>query len=304
MSTAGAGWRAEQRAPSFTAMAPPSSEALRAAASAVNLRAGETPRVGLVLGSGLGRLVDRLSEARAVDYAAIPGMPQPSVAGHAGRLWLGRLGEVPVACLSGRVHLYEGATPAEVVFGALLLGALGAPVVLLTNAAGGVSHGLGSGQLMLIEDHLNLTGQSPLTGPNAPSGPRFPDMTVAYDRELRALARDAAASLGISLARGVYAGLAGPSYETPAEIRMLRALGADAVGMSTVLETIALRHAGLRVGAVSCITNAAATATGPVLAHAEVVEAARAASDAFASLLTEWVQRIGCALGARGEARP
>jgi purine-nucleoside phosphorylase len=218
-------------------------------------------------------------------------MPVTSVAGHAGHLCLGKSGGVRVACLQGRVHGYEGHATSRVVFGVRLLAALGCRTVLLTNAAGGIRADLSPGSLMLLTDHINLTGQNPLVGWPEGGPPAFIDMTVAYDRELREAALSAAASLGISLGSGVYAALLGPSYETPAEIRMLRALGADAVGMSTALEVIALRERGVRVGAVSCITNAAAGLSGTLLSHGEVQDTAARSRQQFESLLDAWIAR-------------
>jgi purine-nucleoside phosphorylase len=255
--------------------------------------------VGVVLGSGLGAWADGLASAVRIPYAEVPHMAPSSVQGHAGNLVLGRSGAAAVACLQGRVHLYEGHDLDRVVFGVRLLARLGCRAVVLTNAAGGLDPAASPGDLMLITDHLNLTGRSPLVGPNdAALGPRFPDMTEAYDRELSALARDAAREAGIALREGVYAGLIGPAYETPAEIRMLRALGADAVGMSTVLEVLALRHMGVRVAAVSCITNLAAGISKAKLDHAEVEATANQARGRFTALLSGWVHRIGSAGGA------
>ncbi len=265
------------------------SERLREAASAVLSRA-EPPQLGLVLGSGLGHLADSLEDAVRVGYADIPHMPMPSVAGHGGELVLGSLGGVRVACASGRVHLYEGHGAERVVFAARLLATLGARSVVLTNAAGGMGPGLSPGSLMVIDDHLNLTGQSPLVGPNDDAlGPRFPDMTRAYDAAWADLAFELGRRAGLSIARGVYAGLLGPSYETPAEIRMLEALGASAVGMSTVLETIALRHMGARVLGISCVTNLAAGKGNAALDHAEVAEVAARTRHDFAALVTQIV---------------
>jgi len=243
------------------------------------------PEIGVVLGSGLGPFEGTLEARRRVPYAEIPHFRTTGVSGHAGALSFGTVGGVPVACLSGRVHRYEGHPIADVVFGSRLLAALGCHTVLLTNAAGGIRESLAPGSLLLIVDHLNLTAETPLVGP------AFVDMTRAYDLQVADAARDAARSVGVPLHEGVYAGLKGPSYETPAEIRMLRALGADAVGMSTVLEVIALRHLGVRVGAVSCITNLAAGVTGAPLSHAEVEETARLSRHAFESLLSAWIPR-------------
>jgi purine-nucleoside phosphorylase len=256
------------------------------------------PRVGVVLGSGLGELADGIEESVRILYAELPHHPASMVSGHAGRLCLGLIEGVPVACMQGRVHLYEGHDPARVVFGVRLLAELGCSIVLLSNAAGGIARELEPGDLMRIEDHLNLTGTSPLLGPCG-RGVRFPDMTRAYDVELGAECARAAQELGIRLKTGVYAGLLGPSYETPAEIRMLSELGADAVGMSTVLEAIALRQLGVRVGAVSCITNLAAGRGVQPLNHREVeLTAARAASD-FVRLFRRWVTLAGAHAPAR-----
>lgn len=251
------------------------------------------PRVGLVLGSGLGGLADTLTHATRIPYEEIEGMPRSSVAGHAGNLWLGEIGGVSVACLQGRVHAYEGHDVDKVCFGVRLLSALGCHTVLLSNAAGGIAPDMAAGDLMLITDHLNLTGRNPLVGPNQERlGPRFVDMTRAYDVEVQNAARLAAQALGVHLREGVYAGLLGPTYETPAEVRMLSILGASAVGMSTVLETIALRHLGVKVGAISCITNLAAGISAGLLSHAEVQETADRVREQFVSLVHAWVQRV------------
>jgi purine-nucleoside phosphorylase len=237
-----------------------------------------------VLGSGLGAFADSLEGAVTVPYSEIPNLPRPTVIGHPGRLSFGRIGTTDVACLSGRVHLYEGHAPGAVVFGVRLLAGLGCHTVLLTNAAGGIRKDLFPGDLMLVTDHVNLTGTNPLTGPEY----AFVDMTRAYDPDVARAARTAAAEVGVALREGVYAGLAGPSYETPAEIRMLATFGADAVGMSTVMETIALRRLGIRVGAVSCITNMAAGLASALLDHREVEEVARKTRAPFESLVGRW----------------
>jgi purine-nucleoside phosphorylase len=248
--------------------------------------------VGLILGSGLGSFADTLAERVSIPYGEIPNMPQSKVVGHAGNLVLGKVGDAPVACLQGRVHAYEGHEMDKVVFGARLLAALGAKVVLITNAAGGIRDGMAPGDLMVLSDHLNLMGRNPLVGPNVDAwGPRFPDMTEAYSKRLRELAREAAVEAGVPLTEGVYAALMGPTYETPAEIRMLRTLGADAVGMSTVPEVIALRHQRVEVGAMSCITNLAAGISKGELDHSEVEETARATKSRFVALLTGWISR-------------
>jgi purine-nucleoside phosphorylase len=265
------------------------------AVQSVQARCKSKPRVGLILGSGLGAFADeKLSDATRIPYGEIPHMLAPKVSGHAGNLCLGSVHGVNVACLQGRVHMYEGHPISDVVFGARLLARLGCEAVLVTNAAGGVRNNFRPGTLMLLSDHLNLSGRTPLLGPNIDElGPRFPDMTRAYDVGLADLARGTAADLGIALQEGVYAALLGPSYETPAEIRMLRTMGADAVGMSTVVEVIALRHMGVAVGAVSCITNMAAGMTASLLDHSEVKETAAMVRDDFMRLLASWVKAIG-----------
>jgi purine-nucleoside phosphorylase len=271
---------------------------LAAAAAEIRRRHAEPPRIGVILGSGLGDWAKRLSSATELPYASIPHMPKPSVAGHPGELWLGRIGETSVACLRGRVHAYEGHPVERVVFGARLLAELGCRVVLLTNAAGGIRAGLAAGSLMLLTDHLNLSGRNPLVAWSPNGHPPFIDMTQAYDARLLDAARRAASSTGVQLFEGVYAALLGPSYETPAEIRMLRALGADAVGMSTALEVIALRERGVRVGAVSCITNLAAGLSGALLDHTDVQQTAARAGERFEALLDAWVLEAAAVVGA------
>jgi purine-nucleoside phosphorylase len=266
--------------------------ALAAAAEVVRALGAAPPRIGVVLGSGLGGFAAGLEGRVAVPYRDIPGFPAPGVAGHGGELVLGAVRGVSVACLSGRVHLYEGHPPEQVVFGVRLLATLGCGAVLLTNAAGGIREGLAEGGLLLIRDHVNLTGTNPLVGPNEPPFPRFPDMSAAYDVRCRELAHEVAVSEGVALEEGVYAGVLGPSYETPAEIRMLRTLGADAVGMSTVLEVIALRHRGVRVGALSLITNLAAGLSSVPLDHEAVQAAGVAAKDRLERLLSGWIERL------------
>jgi purine-nucleoside phosphorylase len=237
------------------------------------------PAAGVVLGSGLGSFAGRLREAVVIPYAEIPGFPVSRVAGHAGRLVLGELHAggvtVPVAAMQGRVHGYEGWSAQDVAFGARVLCALGVKALLVTNAAGGVNPALARGELVRIVDHLNLSGQNPLVGENDERiGPRFPDLSEAYDARLGALLDETAAALGTPLRRGVYACLPGPSYETPAEIRMLRTLGADLVGMSTVPEVIAARHMGVPVAGLSVVTNLAAGLSSAPLSHTEVKETA------------------------------
>jgi purine-nucleoside phosphorylase len=275
-----------------------SSLSVRLGAAEKSVRSGDPPpTVGVVLGSGLGAFGDSLGSLRKIPYAEIPGMPRSAVAGHPGNLCLGRVGAARVACLQGRVHTYEGHPLDAVTFGVRFLARLGVRAVLLTNAAGGIATGFAPGDLMLIVDHLNLMGRNPLVGPNDDAlGPRFPDMSRAYDQELADAARTAARELGIDLKQGVYAALLGPSYETPAEIRMLQKLGADAVGMSTVPEVIALRHAGVRVGAMSCITNLGAGLSDAPLDHSEVEETARRTKEKFTALLSSWVERTHAAV--------
>lgn len=252
----------------------------------------EWPPVAIVLGSAQASFASTLSGARQIAYDTIPGWPAPTVAGHAGQIILGSIGGRPVAVLAGRVHLYEGRTPQEVTFPIRVLGQLGAKVVILTNAAGGINATYSVGQLIVITDHINLQGQNPLVGPNDDSvGPRFPDMTAAYDPALRALAHQAAREAEIDLSEGVYAGLLGPSFETPAEIRYLRVIGADLAGMSTVPETIAARHMGLRVLGISTVTNLAAGMQAEIT-HQEVLAIGSRRAGDLARLLELMVPRI------------
>jgi purine-nucleoside phosphorylase len=253
----------------------------------------EPPRLALVLGSGLGALADAFADARFVPYSEIPGMAEPGVPGHPGRLVLGRLEGVPAVAMQGRLHPYEGHALETVVLGVRLMLRLGAGVLIVSNAAGGLDPTLRPGSLLVIEDHLNLSGRNCLVGPNvAELGPRFPDMSRAYDRDLIALAHEVARERGWPLAQGVYAGVLGPSYETPAEVRMLRVLGASAVGMSTIQEVIAARHMGARVLGISCVTNLAAGLTDEPLAHAEVERTAAAAAERLGLLVRGVVGRL------------
>lgn len=259
---------------------------LQEAAAIVTSRTELRPKVAVVLGSGLGRLADDAREPTAIPYAEIPHFPTSTAPGHAGRLIFGTFADRPVVMMAGRVHLYEGYTSAEVVFPIRLFRQLGVETLIVTNAAGGVNARFSSGALMLITDHINLTGHNPLLGPNDDRfGVRFPDMTETYDPELRALAQRAAAATGVELSEGVYLGLLGPTYETPAEVRMVRLLGGDAVGMSTVLEAIAAHHMGMRVLGISCITNMAAGMLPQKLDHQEVMETAARVSGDFAGLV-------------------
>jgi purine-nucleoside phosphorylase len=267
---------------------------LEALLAAVRGRTPLEPVAGIVLGSGLGGLADELEDAVAIPFAELPGWPAATAPGHVGRLLLGRLGGTPVVLLQGRFHMYEGNDPGLVVQPVLLFRQLGARIVVLTNAAGGVNPAYGPGTLMLIADHLNLTGRTPLLGPNADElGTRFQDLVDAWSPRLRAALREAAAAEGVAVEEGVYAGLLGPQYETPAEVRMLRTLGADAVGMSTVLECIAARWVGLEVCGVSLVTNAGAGYTGEPLTHEEVLAAGAEAGPRLARVLRRFVAGLG-----------
>ena len=231
------------------------------------------PLIAVVLGSGLGAFAEELADPSEIPYSAIPGWPCSTAIGHAGKLVFGKLGTLEVVAMAGRVHLYEGYTPAQATFGVRVLGSLGVRSIVFTNAAGGINLALERGSLVLISDHINLQGSNPLAGPNDDAlGPRFPDMSEAYSRQLRALAHEVGSELGIRLADGVYAAVLGPSYETPAEIRYLRTIGADLVGMSTVPEAIVANHMGMRVLGVSCVTNMAAGILPQKISHAEVLE--------------------------------
>ena len=267
---------------------------LDATASWIRARRDAAPRVGLVLGSGLGSFAERLKNRIAIPYEEIPHFPVPSgVVGHAGELVLGDVGSTPVVVLSGRVHFYEGRPMTDVVYPARVLARLGVGAVVLTNAAGGVRRTFRPGDLMLISDHINAFGTNPLIGPNEEAlGARFPDMSAVYDKKLRGLAKSTARQLKVPLREGVYLGNSGPSYETPAEIRAYRTLGADAVGMSTIPEAIALRHAGVRVLGISTITNMAAGILPQPLVHAEVLAVTKRVGQRFVALLTALVPKI------------
>lgn len=255
---------------------------------------GFRPQLGVVLGSGLGGFAAALKELHAVPYAEIPGFPRSTVEGHSGRLVLAEHRGIPVVVMQGRVHLYEGYSAQAVVFPVRVLVRLGAGQLIVTNAAGSVNPAYDEREVMLISDHLNLTGHNALYGPNDASlGPRFPDMSEAYDRALRATARKVAEGLGLKVQEGVYAGLLGPSYETPAEIRMLGRLGADAVGMSTVNEVIAARHLGAKVLGISAISNKGAGLSKGPLSHEEVKAAGDAMQSALTSLLLGFIEAVG-----------
>lgn len=259
---------------------------IRETAAAISARHPETPRLGLILGSGLGHYADTFRERTVIPYDKLPHFPRSGVPGHAGNLVLGAAEGIPAVALQGRAHLYEGYTMAEVAFPVRVLGALGIRQLIVTNAAGGIDQEFKPGDLMLITDHINLMGGNPLIGSNIDElGPRFPDMSEAYDPAMREITMRAAAERGIALREGVYAGLTGPAFETPAEIRMCRILGADAVGMSTVPEVMVANHMGIRVLGISCITNMAAGMMPRKLSHAEVMETAHRVRERFISLL-------------------
>jgi purine-nucleoside phosphorylase len=251
------------------------------------------PRIAVVLGSGLGAFADELGNRLEVPYSEIPGWPVSTAVGHAGRLVFGNLGELEIVAMAGRVHLYEGYSPQQVTFGVRVLARLGVSSMVFTNAAGGINLKLGRGGLVLISDHINLQGSNPLAGPNDDSlGPRFPDMSEAYSARYREIARQAGQELGIELSEGVYAAMLGPSYETPAEIRYLRAIGADLVGMSTVPEAIVANHMGVRVLGISCVTNMAAGILPQRIQHEEVLETGAMVRDTLVRLLKAILPRL------------
>jgi len=252
------------------------------------------PSIGVVLGSGLGAFADELTERTDIPYGEIPGWPASTAVGHAGKLAVGKLGSLTVAAMAGRAHLYEGYLPAQVTYGVRVLGSIGVRSMVFTNAAGGINLELERGGLVLISDHINLQGSNPLTGPNDDSlGPRFPDMSDAYCREFRETAKAVAVELCIPMPEGVYAAMLGPSYETPAEIRYLRAIGADVVGMSTVPEVIVANHMGMKVLAVSCVTNMAAGVI-PLqkINHEEVLETGAMVRDTLLQFLKALLPRL------------
>jgi purine-nucleoside phosphorylase len=265
---------------------------LAEAAAAIRSRTSLRPRIGLVLGSGLGGFADTLDGAKSIPFGEIPHFVASTVPGHVGALVLGHSHGVPLAVLQGRVHYYEGHALQQVVFPVRVMGQLGVTTLVLTNAAGAVNPAYAPGELMIVEDHVNLIG-NPLVGPNTEAlGPRFPDMSEAYDRRLRDLAESACAALGIRARRGVYLALSGPSYETPAEIRMARTLGADAVGMSTAPEVVAARHMGMRVLALSCISNLAAGISTSPLDHHEVLANSERMRASLLAVLDRIVARV------------
>lgn len=251
------------------------------------------PRIAVVLGSGLGAFADELTGAKLVPYSDIPGWPASTAVGHAGKLVFGKLGDLEVSVMAGRCHLYEGYTPAQVTMGVRVLHALGTRSIVMTNAAGGINLSYSQGSLVLINDHINLQGVNPLLGPNDDSaGPRFPDMSEAYSKDYRAVARQVASELGIQLPGGVYAALTGPSYETPAEIRYLRTIGADLVGMSTAPEVIVANYLEMRVVAISCVTNMAAGVLPQKINHEEVLETGRQVRDTLVRFLKALLPRL------------
>ena len=260
----------------------------------VRKRTDFVPKAAIVLGSGLGDYADQIQVESELSYSEIEGFPVSTVPGHAGKFIFGYVGRVPVVCMKGRVHFYEGYDVRDVVLPARLMKLLGAEILFLTNAAGGVNTSFHPGDLMLIRDHISLFAPNPLIGENMDElGVRFPDMSTVYDVQLQKLIRDTARENGIYLQEGVYAQLTGPSFESPAEIRMLRSLGCDAVGMSTVVEAIAANHMGMRICGISCISNLAAGMTANPLTHEEVQEAADMAAPCFKKLLTESVKKMG-----------
>ena len=268
-----------------------------AAAQVILKRTPLRPKIGLVLGSGLGAFADSLSNATRVPYSEIPSFPQSTAIGHAGQLVIGNAGQIAVAAMQGRVHQYEGYSAQQVAFPIRVFGRMGIRAVILTNAAGGINLGYSQGALVLIRDHINLQGTNPLVGLNDDRfGARFPDMTQAYSRAFRQIMREEASRLNIQLYEGVYAAMLGPSYETPAEIDHLRRIGADLVGMSTVAEVIAARHMGIDVLAISCVTNMAAGILDQPLSHAEVMETGERVKSTFEALLRATLPRMAASI--------
>ena len=254
----------------------------------------KSPSIGLVLGSGLGAFADELTERTDIPYADIPGWPHSTAVGHSGKLVIGKLGAQDVIVMAGRAHLYEGHAMDAVTYGVRVLGSMGVRTIVFTNAAGGINLELGRGGLVLISDHINLQGGNPLVGPNDDKlGPRFPDMSEAYSREYREAAKQVAAELGIAVSEGVYAAMLGPSYETPAEIRFLRTIGADVVGMSTVPEVIVANHMGVKVLGISCVTNMAAGILPQKINHEEVLETGAMVRDTLVRYLKALLPRLG-----------
>ncbi len=274
--------------------APPGAAEALVAAAAIRVRAGheQIPVCGIVLGSGLGGLAERIEDAVRIPFSHVPGFPTATVAGHAGQVIVGTLGGRPVVAFAGRFHMYEGHDAALAAFPVRVIHALGARVYFASNAAGGVRRTFSPGDLMVVADHMNLMFRNPLAGPLQAGDERFPDMSDPYDRGLRAQLHEAGKTAGVSLQDGVYCGLLGPTYETPAEVRMLERLGVDAVGMSTVPEVIVARALGMRVAAVSCITNKAAGLSVDTLHHGEVVEVGKLVGPRFEALVTAFVKSL------------
>jgi purine-nucleoside phosphorylase len=267
--------------------------AIRDTADFIRARCPQQPVLGIILGSGLGACVDFFQDRTLIPFADLPHFPSSTIPGHSGNLIIGKAEGISTVALQGRAHLYEGYSIAEVAFPIRILGALGIRLLIVTNAAGGINTDFRPGDLMLITDHINMMGMNPLAGPNFDElGPRFPDMSEAYDGAMRNIALEAAREKGMTLRQGVYIGLPGPSYETPAEIRMCRALGADVVGMSTVPEVIVANHMGMRVLGISCITNMAAGILPQRLTHKEVLDTTSAAGEKFQSLLQGIIRRF------------
>lgn len=251
------------------------------------------PQIGVILGSGLGAFARDIQVETTIPFQEIPNFVSTSVEGHTGNLVFGNIGGKPIVALQGRLHYYEGHSMDTVVFPTRVMALLGAQIMILTNSAGGLSEKMQSGDFMIVEDHINLTGNNPLMGPNMKElGPRFPDMTEAYDRKLISLLENVFQKLNVRYHRGVYAGVSGPTYETPAEVRYLKLIGCSAVGMSTVPEAIAANHLGLRVAALSCITNLAAGLSAHKLTHQEVTDTARRVEKNFAAVLTEFITAL------------
>lgn len=275
----------------------PEFERAEAAARFISAKTKLRPQIALVLGSGLGAFADEFAGATKIAYAKIPYFPQSTAIGHAGQLVIGNVGKITVAGMQGRVHLYEGYSAKDVAFPIRVFARMGVKAVILTNAAGGIKREFTQGRLVIISDHINLQSANPLIGPNDDRfGVRFPDMTAAYDRRFREIAREEGNRIGIPLDDGVYAALPGPSYETPAEIRYLRTIGADLVGMSTVPEVIAARHSGIRVLGISCVTNAASGILDQPLDHKEVLETGERVRGQFISVLKGIIPRIAAEL--------
>ncbi|GAA0135635.1 purine-nucleoside phosphorylase [Paenibacillus sp. YSY-4.3] len=266
---------------------------IQEAADYIRSKSSVAPKIGLILGSGLGVLADHIEGAVSIAYQDIPYFPQSTVEGHAGELLIGTVQGTPVVLMKGRFHMYEGYGPELTAFPVRVMKALGVAKLLVTNAAGGINTSYNPGDLMLISDHINMTGRNPLVGPNdSEQGPRFPDMSQGYSRKLREIAKQVAGEKGVPLQEGVYVGLLGPSYETPAEIRMFRTLGADAVGMSTVSEVIVARHAGIEVLGISCISNMAAGILDQPLSHEEVIETTDRVREKFLNLVLGIIPKL------------